>query len=407
MSTNGCTVLRGVKVADFSWAYVGPLTAKALADCGAEVIKVEGRSRPDVERATVPPFKDNVLGLNRGGHFNSVNTSKQSLALNLAKPKGIEVARKLVGWADVVVENFSGGAMERMGLGYEVLKAIKPDIIMLSSAMQGQTGPDAARAGFGQHLTSFSGIGTLVGWPDREPAQIGYYTDFIAPHFNITLIAAALVYRRRTGKGMFIDASQFEGCVHFLGPILLDYQVNGRVAGRMGNRSERACPHGAFRCKGDDRWLAIAVNNDGEWEALRAAMGSPAWAREGRFGTLADRRQSEDELERLIEAWTLPHGAEELMSLLQAAGVSAGVLQTGEDLLEHDPQMKARGFYRELDHPEVGIYRSPRPPYLFSRCEFDVRRAPLLGEHNEHVLKDIIGLTDAEIADLVVEGVLE
>ncbi|MDP2859603.1 MAG: CoA transferase [Bacillota bacterium] len=401
------TILQGVKVADFSWAYVGPLTAKTLADCGAHVIKIEGRNRPDVERASVPPFKDNILGLNRGGHFNSVNTGKQSLAINLAHPKGKDVAKRLVVWADVVVENFSGGTMERIGLGYDVLKQIKPDIIMLSSSMQGQTGPDATRAGFGQHLTSFSGIGNLVGWPDRDPAQIGYYTDFIAPHFNITLIAAALVYRRRTGKGIYIDASQFEDCVHFLGPLLLDYQVNGRVAGRMGNRSSTACPHGAFRCQGDDRWCAFAVQTEAQWQAFCVAIGDPAWARTSRFATLRNRKENEDEMERLIECWTVERQAEDVMLLLQKAGVPAGVLQTGEDLLERDPQMKARHFYRELDHPEVGGYRSPRPPYLFSRCDFDVRRAPLIGEHNEYVLKELLGMSDEEIAELVVAGVLE
>lgn len=401
------TILEGVKVADFSWAYVGPLTAKALGDCGAHVIKIEGRSRPDVERATVPPFKDNVPGLNRGGHFNSVNTSKQSLAVNLAKPGGRELAKRLVAWADVVVENFSGGAMDRMGLGYEVLRQIKPDIIMLSSSMQGQTGPDAGRAGFGQHLTSFSGIGNLAGWPDRDPTPLGYYTDFISPHYNLVLVIAALIYRRRTGKGMYIDASQYEGCVHFLGPILLDYQANGRTASRMGNRSAKACPHGAYRCKGDDRWCAIAVETEAEWRAFCVAIGNPDWTRFPRFSDLKSRKENEEELETLVELWTVTREAEDVMRIMQGAGVPAGVLQTGEDLLEHDAQMKARGFYRELDHPEVGIYRAPRPPYLFSDSEFDVRRAPLLGEHNEYVLREIMGLSDDEIAQLVVDGVLE
>jgi benzylsuccinate CoA-transferase BbsF subunit len=400
-------ILEGIKVADFCWAYVGPLTTKYLADCGAEVIKIEGRSRPDVERAAVPPFKDNVPGLNRSGCFNAVNTGKCSVAINLAHPKGKEIAKRLVAWADIVTENFAGGAMARMGLGYEVLKQIKPDIIMLSSSMQGQTGPDATLPGFGQHLTSFSGIGNIAGWPDRGPAWLGYYTDFIAPKFNLLLIMSALLYRKRTGKGLYLDVSQYENGVHFLSPLLLDYVVNRRIAGRMGNRLSDACPHGVFRCRGDDRWCTVAVCSDDEWRFFCEALGNPPWTHDPRFSTLQARKENEDELERIIESWTVDRTAEDVMARMQAAGVAAGVVQTGEDLLEHDRHLKARQFYSELSHPEVGRYRCPRPPYLMSKCEFEVRRAPLLGEDNEYVLKDILKMSDEEIAELVIEGVLE
>jgi benzylsuccinate CoA-transferase BbsF subunit len=400
-------ILEGIKVADFSWAYVGPLTAKTLADCGAEVIKIEGLSRPDVERALVPPFKDNIQGLNRGGHFNSVNTGKRSLCVNLATPGGIELAKRLVAWADIVIENFSGGAMERMGLGYEVLREIKPDIIMVSSAMQGQTGPDRDRAGFGQHLTSHSGIVNLAGWPDRDPTNLGYYTDFISPHFNLAAIFAALLHRKRTGKGQYLDMSQYEIAMHFMSPLILDYEVNQRIAGRMGNRNADASPHGAFRCAGDDRWCAIAVFTDEEWRSFCGVLGKPEWTQDPRFATLASRKENEDELENLIEEWTVQHTAEEVMILMQEAGVAAGVAQTGEDLLEHDPQLKERHFYYDLDHPEVGIYRAPRPPYLFSRCDFRMKRAPLLGEDNEYVLREIFALSDEEIAELVEAGAIE
>jgi len=378
-----------------------------LADCGAEVVKIEGRSRPDVERAVVPPFKDNIPGFNSGGHFNSVNTGKRSLCVNLAHPGGKEIAKKLVAWADVVIENFSGGAMERMGLGYEVLKEIKPDIIMLSSAMEGQTGPDAGRAGFGQHLTAFSGIVNIAGWPDHDPAFLGYYTDFIAPHFNLVLIFSALLYRRRTGKGMYLDVSQYENGVHFLSPLILDYVVNQRVAQRMGNRAIDSAPHGVFRCRGYDRWCAIAVFTDEEWQGFCRVIGSPEWTRNVKFTSLTARKENEDELERLIEGWTINYTAEEVMTMLQKSGVTAGVAQTGEELMEYDPQLRERRFYYELDHPEVGIYRSPRPPYLMSRFDYEMRRAPLLGEDNEYVLKDILNMTDDEIAELVIEGVLE
>ncbi len=386
--------LEGVKVVDFSWVYVGPLTVKTLADYGAEVIKIGSRIRPEPT--------------GRPAGLLEYNTSRLGVTLNLAHPKGMEVAKRLVAWADIVVENFAGGIMKKMGLGYEELKKVKPDIIMLSSCLQGQTGPHANLPGFGASAVAQSGITSIVGWPDREkPVSLHSYTDFVVPHFNVLAILAALDYRRRTGKGQYIDTSQYETALHFMAPLVLDYAVNHRVASRMGNRLAYAAPHGAYRCRGEDRWCAIAVFTDEEWETFCGVIGNPAWTKEPKFSTLLGRKQNEDELDRLIEGWTTNKAAEDVMTMMQAVGVAAGVLQTVEDLLEHDPQLRYRHFYWELEHPEVGKYQAYRPLFVLSKATCELRRAPLLGEHTEYALKKVLSMSDEEIAELVIEGAIE
>jgi len=399
-------LLAGVKVADFAWALVGPISTKILSDYGADVVKIEGKSRPDSRRLG-PPFKDNVPGWNRSSCFNPYNTGKMSLALNLSSPKGTEIAKRLVAWADIVVENFAGGAMRRMGLGYEELVKIKPDIIMLSSSPMGQTGPYYSAPAIGVHLTALCGINYIAGWPDRGPAVLDSYTDFISPNFNTLAILAALDYRRRTGKGQYLDLSQYEDCIHFMAPLVLDYDVNRRVDKRTGNRYSNSAPHNAYRCRGDDRWCAIAVFNERQWDGLIKVLNSPIWANDPKFGSVSLRKENEDELDKLIEEWTIDRSAQEVMDLMQASGVSAGVVQTAPELLDYDPQLKHRHFFWEVDHPEVGKYRAPRPPYILSKSPCQVQRAPLIGEHNEYVLKEILNMSDEEIAELVVEGVIE
>jgi benzylsuccinate CoA-transferase BbsF subunit len=284
---------------------------------------------------------------------------------------------------------------------------VKPDIIMLSTSMQGRTGPYASHPGLGYHLVALSGISHITGWPDRQPPFLGPYTDFIGPHFSVLVALAALDYRLRTGRGQHIELSQYENSVHFMAPILLDYMLNGRLAGREGNRCACAAPHSAYRCKGEDRWCTIAVFSDGEWESFCRVLGSPSWSRDPKFTRLSGRKQNEDELDRLVEEWTASHSDEEVMDLMQAGGVPAGLVQTGEDLLERDPQLKHRRFFRELDHPEIGRHYARGPSFILSRSPWLPQRSPLLGEHNEHVLKGILGRSDEEIARLTIEGILD
>ncbi|MFC1861307.1 CaiB/BaiF CoA transferase family protein [Chloroflexota bacterium] len=400
-------LLEGLKVLDFTWSTLGPLTTKMLSDYGAEVLKIEGRKRPDALRIMGDAFKDGIPGLNRAFRFGRYNTGKLSVALNLAHPGGIEVAKRFVPWADIVTDSFTGGTMERMGLGYEVLRKIKPDIIMLSSSVMGQEGSYAPLSSFGGHLAATSGFRNITGWPDREPANLEVYTDFIGPHFNLMAVLAALDYRRRTGKGQYLDISQYENAVHFIAPLVLDNIVNRRVVSRMGNRCPCAAPHGAYRCRGEDRWCAIAVLTDEEWGNFCHVIGNPAWTKEPKFTTLLVRKKNEAELDCLVEEWTINYSAEEVTTIMQAAGVAAGVVETTEDLLEYDPQLKYRHFHWELDHPEMGRYRSPRSSFVLSKSPCELKRAPLLGEHNEYGLKEILGMSDEEIAELVLEGVVE
>lgn len=277
---------------------------------------------------------------------------------------------------------------------------------MLSTCMMGQTGPHAAHPGYGRPLAALAGFSQIAGWPDRQAAELGPYTDFIAPRLNALTILAALDYRRRTGKGQYIDMSQYENSIHFIAPLVLDYVVNQRIAGREGNRFIYAAPHGAYRCQGDDRWCAIAIFNDDEWESFGNVIGNPAWIEDPKFSTLLGRKENEDELDRLVEEWTINHSAEEVMTMTQVAGVGAGVVENGEDLLEHDPQLKHRHFFWELDHAEVGKDYAPGPSFVLSKSTCELRPAPLLGEHNEYALKEMLGMSDDEIAELVIEEVI-
>lgn len=247
----------------------------------------------------------------------------------------------------------------------------------------------------------------MAGWPDREPADLGHYTDFIAPRYNALAILAALDYRRRTGKGVHLDMAQFEGCVNFIAPIILDYTANKRIDGRHGNRVPNAAPHGAFKCFGTDRWCVIGVQSDMEWKALRRLMGNPAWAKDPRFATLLGRKENEDELEKLVETWTVTQTPEQVMEKLQAAGVAAGIIADGKDMYDDDPQLKFRKFYADIEPAEMGPYFTVAPPYKLSKVGYEIKPAPLMGEHNEYVFKQILGMSDEEIADLIAEGVVE
>lgn len=389
-------LLDSIRIVDFTWALTGPIAAKHFSDLGAEVIKIESRARLDMQRTGA-----------QYGSFNQHNTGKLGITLNLKKPEGLKLAKQLIAKSDVVMENFAGGAMAKMGLGYEVLREIKPDIIMVSSCMQGQTGPFARHPGIGFRLTALSGFNHITGWPDREPGWIGAYTDFVAPRFIILAVMAALEYRRRTGKGQYLDASQFEAGVHLMAPLLLDYQANRQAVGRRGNECPYAAPHNAYRCRGEDRWCTIAVFTDEQWQAFCKVIGQPELSTDPRFSSLIKRKENELELDRIINEWTSTRHAEEVMEMMNKAGIPAGVVETGEDLMEHDPQLKARGYFETVEHPEVGNYRANSGVHFrLSKYEYQLNRAPLLGEHNEYVFKDILGLGGEEYERLKREEVI-
>ncbi|MFC2038294.1 CaiB/BaiF CoA transferase family protein [Chloroflexota bacterium] len=389
-------LLEGIRVVDFTWHLTGPLTTKHLSDLGAEVIVIESKNRPGWQR-----------GAPRTGSNDQYFTCKESITLNLREARGHELIKELISKSDIVVENFAGGAMKRMGLGYDVLKEIKPDIIMLSTSMQGQTGPHATHPGSGHKLTALAGFSNILGWPDREPGWVGAYTDFIAPRYNIIAIMAALEYRRRTGKGQYLDMSQYEAGIQFMAPLVLDYGVNNRVLGRMGNKNSHAAPHNAYRCLGEDRWCTIAVFNDEEWQSFCGVIGNPSLAEDPRFSTLVARKENEEELDAIVNEWTGSRTAEEIMDLMQKAGVASGIVETGEDMMEKDPHLKERGFFVELEYPGIGKYRTQRGThFLLSKYDCQLAVAPLLGEHNEYVFKELLGIPEEEFKALVEEGVI-
>ena len=399
--------LEHLKVVDFSWVFTGPIVTKYLGDHGAEVIKIESAVQPDGTRM-ITPFKDGVPGLDRSGVFADYNSSKYSININLHEPRGVEIAKKLVSRADIVLETFAPGVMNRLGLDYAELQKVKPDIIMLSMSMFGQYGPYSHQPTFGQLLQATNGFAHLLGWPDRPPSlPVAPYTDYIAPWYILIALMAALDYRRRTGKGQYIDLSMHEASAHFTAPELMDYAVNGRIQNRMGNRCPDAAPHGAYPCKGHDRWCTIAVSSNDEWQALCQVMGNPEWVSLPRFDTLLHRMENNEELDRLIGEWTINYAPEELMRRLQAAGVAAGVVQTGEDLIDNDPQLRHRQHFVEMNHAEMGKHLTERPPFRLSRTPSEPQRPfPSFGEHTEYICQEILGMGDAEFAELVGAGVL-
>ncbi len=397
--------LAGIKIADFSWFMVGPMTMKPFADFGADVIHVESSIRIDGQRLS-GPFQGDLPDPERCGDYAQVRTGNRSIAIDLRSPQGLEIAKRLVGWADVVFDNFAAGTMQRLGLGAEDVRAINPQAIVLSCSGQGQTGPHHASKGGGGHYAALAGFNELTGWPEGEPGYLSAYTDFIAPRFNVPLLLAALDYRRRTGRGQAFDVSQYETAVHWLAPLLLDYTANGRGAGRTGNRQPDAAPHGVYRCRGD-RWCAIAVGAEAEWRAFRKAIGNPAWADASAFDTLVGRKIHEDALDAHVEEWTLRHDARDVMDTLQRSDVPAGVVQTGRDLLERDPQLRHRRFYQRLDHPTLGAYHAPQHAFRLLEAPCTLRRARLIGEDTYEVLGTVLGYSDAEIERFAFARVLQ
>jgi benzylsuccinate CoA-transferase BbsF subunit len=386
--------LRGVKIVEFAAFAAGPVVGKHLVDFGATVVHVEANARPDGFRTHYPPYKDNVYGLNRSGLFSLCNSGKLGITLNLKKaPQATELARKIVSWADVVIEN---------------LKPIKPELIMLSSSNLGQTGPHAKHPGFGSQLSSLAGFTSLTGYPDGSPQILyGPYIDYIAVGYGAVAILAALDHRKRTGKGQYIDLAQYETGLQFMAPVLLDYRVNGRAATRNANRDLHMAPHGAFPCQGEDRWCVLSINSDEQWQSLCEALGKPSWAQDGKFQTLAGRKEHENELEQKISEWTRQRTPQEIVEKLQAAGVSAGVINTMKDVYT-DPQLTHRGQWVELNHPEIGAMHYQRPPFILSKSPAGPQqRDPLLGEHNEYFFKELLGLPPKDYAELVDQGVID
>jgi crotonobetainyl-CoA:carnitine CoA-transferase CaiB-like acyl-CoA transferase len=396
----------GIRVADFAWVGVGPISSKYLADHGAEVVRIESESRPDVLRGGVP-FINNEAGINKSQFYGNFNTSKKSLALDMKSPEAIELARQLISRSDVLIESFAPGAIARMGLGFDEVVKLNPELIMISTCLMGQTGPAARLAGYGYHAAALAGFYEITGYEDMPPSGPWVaYTDTVAPRFVSILLAAALDHRRRTGKGCYIDVAQIETALHFLGPEILDLQISGNSASRHGNRSLHKAPQGCYPCHGDDRWCAIAVDTDEQWSGLCRVMDLENWITDPTTATHHARLQRHQEIDTAITDWTRQQTADQVMQRLQAAGVPAGIVQQSADLVV-DPQYQHRNFYRYLDHPEMGHIPYAGHQYKIQGYDNGPRGpAPMLGEHSFEVLSQILGLSDEEIASAYVSDVI-
>jgi crotonobetainyl-CoA:carnitine CoA-transferase CaiB-like acyl-CoA transferase len=408
--------LDGVKVADFSWFGAGPICGRLLADYGATVVRIESETRIDSLRI-VAPFAKGKTGYNVSGYFNNYNAGKLGILLNLNSAEGYALALKLVEWADIFLTNITPRVIERWGFTYDKLVEVNPEIIAAYQPMCGFDGPHRNFLGFGAILTPITGYSHLAGFPNRPPIGVGTnYPDYVInPGHTFIAIMAALRYKRRTGKGQRVECAQLESSIAPLGPAILDYTANGNVQNRSGNGIAEAAPHNAFQCKPhsdggrpmDQSWIAIACFSDEEWRALVEAMGSPEWATDRKFGTHAARKENEAELDQQINAWTADKDAQALMEDLQARGVPAGVVQSAREILDNDEHMKSRGYYAYIEHPEAGLCAHDGPPFVLSKTPGSVRSpAPCLGEHTEYVCKEILGLDDEGIAELMVAGAL-
>ena len=398
--------LTGLKVVGFTTAGVGPIVLKSLALHGATVVIVESNKRPDVQRI-MSPFKDNKPGLNRSYRFAFLNSDKYGMTLDLKHPRAKEVTSRLIEWADVIVENFRPGAIGKLDLGYNTISRLKPQIIMISLSFAGQAGPHSRLAGYGPHLAGHCGFLSLVGWPDRPPVSIDALTDSISPRFGVAAILAALEYRKRTGKGQYIDLSQYETSIQFISPAIMDYTVNGRVQSRNANRSPNSAPHGVYRCKGNDSWCAIDISSEKEWEAFCTIIGNFAWTQEPRFSTFENRKKFEDELDRLIEKWTINYEADYIAQIMQRAGIAAGRVRTMGEVVTSCPQLKYRHFFWEIEHPEMGKTILDGLSYILSKTPYKLQRpAPCIGQDTEFVCTKLLGMSDEEFVQLNSEGVL-
>ncbi len=398
--------LDNVKICDFMWVMAGPASTRILADYGATVVRVESPTRIDTAR-TLQPYLDNKLGPDSSGLFANCNAGKLGISLDLGNPAAREVVHDLVRWADVVTESFSPKAMRAWGFDYESLRKVNPALIMLSSCLMGQTGPLAKIAGFGNMAAAFAGFHNLTGWPDRPPAGVfGAYTDYVAPRFSAMAILAALDYRRRTGEGQYIDQSQAECSIHFLGPAILDYTVNGRVDGRVGNSDAVFAPHGVYPALGDEQWVAIVCRDDDDWRRLCSAMKNEGLASDSRLATAAGRREHRDAIDSSITAWTRTRESAEIESRFQSHGVPSHQLQNSAAAYR-DPQLVHRGHFVALEHPTLGQFTVEGPRAKLSRTPASVlRAAPSLGQDNQHVLENILGYDETRISELVASGAL-
>ena len=391
---DGCLALEGVRVADFSWQIAGPTCTRYLGSMGAEVIRIESNRRPD-------PYRERSIS-----HF--INQSKKSVTINLSEPRGIELAKEVIALSDVVIENFAPGVIERLGLGYEELRKVRPEIIMLSSAGLGHSGPDYRQVAYGTLIQCFTGWSALQGYPGREPDIGGIWTDPMVGMLEVFLISAAVHRCRQSGEGQYFDLSMAEATTMLLPEVILDYSMNGRVQAPAGNHHPSSAPSGNYPCRGEDQWIGLTVENDAQWESLCRILGDADLAEDPRFVDSISRHQHQEELDAILAGLTAGWDAMNLMERLQQAGIPAGPAASVADLWQN-PHLRERGFfgtYQEKD--DAGTMRElPTVPWRFDgKVEARITGQPRRGQHNSYVFEDLLGLPQGEIARLVEEQVI-
>ncbi|TET38611.1 MAG: CoA transferase [Dehalococcoidia bacterium] len=403
---------------DLSQVFAGPYATKLLADMGAEIIRVECAARsgrggmlPRMKPGGIfgSSFPDGDTGersYNRFAYYNEVNRNKYAITLDLTKPLGVAVLKRLVKISDVVVENFTPRVMGNFGLDYPILKGVNPQIIMISMSGYGQDGPYRDYVTYGEGIEAMVGLSKLTGYPHRGPLKPGVaYADATSGLHAAFAILAALRYRRLTGKGNYIDLSMREAVTPLVGEFIMDYVTNGRVAMPMGNRHPSMAPHGCYRSRGEDSWLVIAISSDEEWRSFCHVMGDPPWTEDERFADTLSRWQNQEELDQLIEDWTSQYDHYELMNRLQQAGVKAGAVLDVAELME-DPHLRERGFFERLSHPEAGTHLYPGLSWRMAVTPGRLRLpAPCFGEHNQYVFGELLGMSEEELLRMAEEGV--
>ena len=412
--------LSGVRVADFTWYWAGPYGTLLMAALGAEVIKIEsmrkidGMRRPDslvvfstpkghaMEQREDVPYDQ---AIEQQVTYQDINLGKLSVKLDLSKPKAREIARRIVAVSDVVTENFRPGVMDRLELGYEHLRAVKPDIIMLSTSAVGSTGPRRNDLGFAVIFNALSGMAHLTGHPDAPPTDIRDGTDIRVSLISAFAVMTALLYRQRSGKGQFIDMASVEAIACLVGDELMHCSMNGTGRSRRGNRDDILAPHNLYRCRGTDAWVSVVVGSDAEWRALCGAIGRSELADDPRYADGYGRWARQEELDAILAEWAAPRTPQEASAMLQAAGVAATPLNHMPDLLE-DAHLRAREAFVEVKHPLLAPRQVMGPPFKLSGTPAGVPGpAPMLGQHTEHILTRLLGMGQAEIAELAAEGV--
>ncbi len=400
--------LKGVRLADLTWAGAGPFCTKNFSDFGADVLKIESTTRLDSVR-TGGPFKDRKYGVNRSGYFASRNTGKKSVTLDLKSDLGRKLVYDIIRQSDVVTNNFGPGAMDRMGLSYETVSAIKQDVIYLSMPMYGESGPRAEMLGVGMTISAVTGLMWSTGYKSGDPVGPGtHYPDHAAnPYHAAFAIMAALRWRRLTGEGMKIDLSQVESTISFIGTGVTDFAATGTEAADIGNGSRHAAPQGIYPSLGDNQWCAISVMNNQQWQRFAELAGRQDLATDPDYSTAAKRLERQDELNALAAAWTSARTVEAAVEALRVEGIPAARVANSRHLIEADAQLADRNYWQRVDHPELGRSLYSSPPYVVDGERVELSRPPLLGEHTHEVLRQLLGKDQAEIEKLEQAGVLK